>query len=110
MNICEYYTDVNIYQNLNFSIGADICGFFTDVNEELCTRWMQLGAFYPFSRNHNAKGYAEQDPGSTRFSDNLRIASEKAYKLRYSLLPELNSLFAKVHENGGTVVKSLAEV
>ena len=91
-------------------LGADICGFFTDVGEELCARWMQLGAFYPFSRNHNAKGYAEQDPGSSRFSDNLRIASEKAYKLRYSLLPELNSLFAKVHESGGTVVKSLAEV
>ncbi|XP_057203640.1 sucrase-isomaltase, intestinal [Triplophysa rosa] len=86
-------------------IGADICGFFDDCPEELCRRWMQVGAFYPFSRNHNAQYYKPQDPASYG-ADSLLVKTSKHYlNIRYSLLPYLYTLFFDAHVNGGTVVR-----
>ncbi|XP_067851464.1 sucrase-isomaltase, intestinal [Heptranchias perlo] len=88
-------------------IGADICGFFDNSPEELCRRWMQVGAFYPFSRNHNAEGYDPQDPAF--YGENsLLVNSSKHYlNIRYTLLPYLYTLFHKANVYGDTVVRPL---
>ncbi|XDV11576.1 hypothetical protein PO909_000477, partial [Leuciscus waleckii] len=88
-------------------VGADICGFFDDSSEELCRRWMQVGAFYPFSRNHNAQGFKDQDPASYG-ADSLLVNSSRHYlEIRYSLLPYLYTLFYKAHVSGETVVRPM---
>ncbi|XP_040830836.1 sucrase-isomaltase, intestinal [Ochotona curzoniae] len=86
-------------------VGADICGFQDNTTEELCRRWMQLGAFYPFSRNHNADGFEHQDPAFFG-QDSLLVQSSRHYlNIRYSLLPFLYTLFYKAHRYGETVAR-----
>ncbi|XP_034987341.2 lysosomal alpha-glucosidase isoform X1 [Zootoca vivipara] len=86
-------------------VGADICGFLGSTTEELCTRWMQLGAFYPFARNHNTQDVKAQDP--TAFSPAARTAMKAALEVRYALLPYLYSLFHRAHLQGDTVARPL---
>jgi alpha-glucosidase (family GH31 glycosyl hydrolase) len=86
-------------------VGADICGFGGTTTPELCARWMQLGAFYPFSRNHNAIGSKAQDPPS--LGQEVINASRAALLARYALLPYLYTLFHDAHVTGSTVARPL---
>ncbi|XP_057648889.1 putative maltase-glucoamylase-like protein FLJ16351 [Chionomys nivalis] len=85
--------------------GADICGFFGDAEYEMCIRWMQLGAFYPFSRNHNNAGTRRQDP--VAWNSTFKEYSRRVLQIRYSLLPYLYTLMHKAHVEGSTVIRPL---
>ncbi|XP_075810057.1 putative maltase-glucoamylase 2 [Microtus pennsylvanicus] len=85
--------------------GADICGFFGDAEYEMCIRWMQLGAFYPFSRNHNNAGSRRQDP--VAWNSTFEEYSRRVLQTRYSLLPYLYTLMHKAHTEGSTVIRPL---
>ncbi|XP_069807724.1 lysosomal alpha-glucosidase [Dendropsophus ebraccatus] len=86
-------------------VGADICGFGKNTTEELCVRWSQLGAFYPFMRNHNDHDSRPQEPYV--FCKESQNAIRNALNVRYSLLPYLYTLFHKAHVLGETVARAL---
>ncbi|XP_012274416.1 lysosomal alpha-glucosidase [Orussus abietinus] len=86
-------------------VGADICGFNGNTTEALCNRWMQLGAFYPFMRNHNTDDAIEQDP--VAMGELVVNSTKKALSIRYRLLPYLYTLFYRAHRFGETVARPL---
>lgn len=105
------YMFFSIPQALSFGLfgvpmfGVDTCGFNGNSDMELCARWMQLSAFFPFYRNHNVLAAAPQEPyvwGA------VADATRAAAAIRYALLPYMYTLFARASGEGVTVMRALA--
>jgi alpha-glucosidase len=105
------YMFFSIPQALSFSLfgipmfGVDTCGFNGNTDAELCARWMQLSAFFPFYRNHNTLSALSQEPFRW---ESVASASRTAMHIRYSLLPYMYTLFHQAHTTGSTVMRALA--
>ena len=85
--------------------GADVGGFAHDAEAELTARWMQVGAFLPYFRNHSAIGFARQEPWS--FGEEYEGILKKYINLRYHFLPHLYTLFREASTTGLPVVRPL---
>ncbi|KAF8926003.1 alpha-glucosidase maltase [Dissophora ornata] len=102
----EYDMKASIGGLLNFQffgipmVGADIGGFGDTATEELLIRWHQLGAFYPFMRNHNCLPNPSQEPYITKA---LEQVTRTYVDMRYRLLPYWYTLFYRSHQDGRMV-------
>jgi len=85
--------------------GADVPGFLGRADGEMMVRWTQAGVFYPFMRNHSAKGFPSKEPW--RFGEPFLSLAREALLSRYRLLPLLYSLMHEAAETGVPVVRPL---
>jgi alpha-glucosidase len=86
--------------------GMDIGGFTGGATPSLFARWIQIGAFNPYFRNHTAVNTKSAEPWT--FGEEVLEISRNYINLRYKLMPYLYSTFYEATQNGHPVMRSLA--
>ncbi|HEX2909412.1 MAG TPA: glycoside hydrolase family 31 protein [Chloroflexia bacterium] len=85
--------------------GTDIGGFFGASSPELWARWIELGAFYPFSRGHSCAGTPQKEPWT--WGEDVEDIARKYIEWRYRLLPYIYTLFEESTRTGAPVLRPL---
>jgi alpha-glucosidase len=85
--------------------GFDTGGFWGDATGPLLVRWTQLGAAFPFFRNHSALETPPQEPWA--FGQPFETLCREAIELRYRLLPYLYTAFEEAARTGAPIARPL---
>ena len=86
-------------------VGPDIGGFLGRPGTELMARWLELGALYPFCRNHTSRWSLPQEIWS--FGPEVEAIGRRYLELRYSLLPYLYTLAWEASRSGAPILRPL---
>lgn len=86
--------------------GMDIGGFTGNPTTPLYIRWMELGAFIPYYRNHTALNTKASEPWN--YGEDALDICRNYVSFRYKLLPYIYSTFYESTQDGLPVVRSLA--
>lgn len=86
--------------------GMDVGGFTGNASVGLYTRWMQLGAFIPYFRNHTGVNTRSAEPWS--FGEEALEIVRNYVNLRYRLLPYLYSNFYEATQTAMPIMRTLA--
>jgi alpha-glucosidase len=86
-------------------VGDDIGGYIGTTSKDLFSRWIEVGAFEPFMRNHKEAFSNANEPWS--YGEEAEAIAKEYIGFRYRLMPYLYSTFHKASETGMPVVRSL---
>ncbi|SKA14744.1 alpha-glucosidase [Chitinophaga eiseniae] len=86
--------------------GMDVGGFTGNPSVSLYTRWMQIGAFIPYFRNHTGVNTKSAEPWA--FGEEALEITRNYVNLRYHLLPYLYSTLYTASRTGMPVMRTLA--
>ena len=86
--------------------GMDIGGFTGNPSVALYARWIQIGAFTPYFRNHTGINTKSSEPWA--YGEEVLEISRNFINLRYKLLPYLYSSMYEATQNGQPIMRTLA--
>ncbi len=86
--------------------GMDIGGFTGGPSPSLYVRWMQIGSFSPYMRNHTAVNTKASEPWT--YGEEAMEIIRNYINLRYRLLPYAYSNFYAATQDGLPLMRSLA--
>lgn len=84
----------------------DIGGFTGNPSVGLYSRWIQLGAFTPYFRNHTGVNTKSSEPWT--YGEEVTEIARNFVSLRYKLLPYIYSNFYLAAEEGQPLMRTLA--
>ena len=86
--------------------GPDLGGYIGDGNKDLYRRWVEVGVFAPYLRNHRGQYTAANEPWA--YGEEAEAISKAYIGFRYQLMPYLYSTFYEAAETGMPVSRSLS--
>ncbi|HTX89479.1 MAG TPA: TIM-barrel domain-containing protein, partial [Bacteroidales bacterium] len=86
--------------------GTDLGGFTGNPTKELFVRWLSVGVYTPFFRNHAEIASRRKEPWS--FGEETEALSRDWIGQRYRLLPYLYSAFYVASQTGMPIQRTLA--
>jgi len=86
-------------------VGDDIGGYIGNTTKELFIRWIQVGVFAPYVRNHKEAFAMANEPWS--YGEEAEAIAREFIGFRYRVMPYLYSTFYRCTQSGMPIVRSL---
>ncbi len=86
-------------------VGPDLGGYIGDGTKELFIKWMEVGVFSPYLRNHKGFFTTANEPWS--YGEEAEAIAKTYIGLRYRLMPYIYSAFYEASTTGMPVARSL---
>ncbi|HEX4849573.1 MAG TPA: glycoside hydrolase family 31 protein [Puia sp.] len=86
-------------------VGPDLGGYIGDGTKDLFKRWIEVGIFSPFVRNHKEYFASANEPWS--YGEEAEAISKAYIGFRYRLLPYVYSTFYQASQSGMPIARSL---
>eukprot|EP01136_Pigoraptor_vietnamica_P023743 Opistho-1_new@76164 len=86
-------------------VGPDLGGYIGEATKEMYTRWVEVGVFSPYLRNHRGQYQMANEPWV--YGEEAEAISKTYIEFRYQMMPYLYSKFYETSKTGIPIARSL---